>query len=282
MLAAAYAIELAHLQSKRPMPSILLLPVQLLFELLPLRSRLACLCVSVAWHQSWSQPNLWQRVTVPVEGHTLLDLSQLSRAQLLSACRLAGGSLHELCFTGSDTCSHAYGYEPGGGRDQWSLIFQILAHHPTVRVLRSRQCGWLTVADAREMLTVAQGLTCLEVAMLGGVGELNEGLAQLLKGPLHLVRLAVTVSAADSEDGCLLLFRALEDVGSLKELWIGGIGNVAVTTAVMRQVANVVNNCGLTKLRLWDRLYSQIPDEQVTLQVLATALLSNRTLKDYL
>jgi hypothetical protein len=109
--------------------------------------------------------------------------------------------------------------------------------------------------------------------MLGCVGELNEGLAQLLKGSLHLVRLGVTVSAADSEESCLLLFRALEDVGSLKELCIGGIDNV--TTAVMRQVANVVNNCGLTKLRLWDRLYSQIPDEQV----LATALLSNRTLK---
>ena len=274
MLAAAAAIELAHLQSKRPLSSILLLPVQLLFELLPLRSRLACLCVSVAWHRSWSQPKLWQRVTMPVEGRTLLDLSQLSRAQLLAACRLAGGCLQELCFTGSDDI-HSY-LEPGGRRDQWNLTFQILADHPTVRVLRSRQCGWLTVADAREMLTVAQGLTCLEVAMLGGVGELNEGLAQLLKGPLHLVRLAVTVSAADSEDGCLLLFRALEDVGSLKELWIGGIGNVAVTTAVMRQVANVVNKCGLTKLRLWDRLYSQIPDEQV----LATALLSNRTLKD--
>ena len=274
MLAAAAAIELAHLQSKRPLSSILLLPVQLLFELLPLRSRLACLCVSVAWHRSWSQPNLWQRITVPVEGHTLLGLSQLSRAQLLAACRLAGGSLQELCFTGSDDI-HSY-LEPGGRRDQWNLTFQILADHPTVRVLRSRQCGWLTVADAREMLTVAQGLTCLEVAMLGGVGELNEGLAQLLKGPLHLVRLAVTVSAADSEDGCLLLFRALEDVGSLKELWIGGICNVAVTTAVVRQVANLVNGCGLTKLKLWDQYGSQMPAEQV----LATTVLSNRTLKD--
>jgi hypothetical protein len=185
MLAAAAAIELAHLQSKRPLPSILLVPVQLLFELLPLRSRLACLCVSIAWHRSWSQPNLWQRVTVPVEGCTLLDLSQLSRAQLLAACRLAGGRLQELCFTGSDDiCSCPV---PGGRRDQWNLTFQILADHLTVRVLRSRQCGWLTVADAREMLTVSQGLTCLEVAMLGGVGELNEGLAQLLKGPLHLV-----------------------------------------------------------------------------------------------
>jgi hypothetical protein len=171
------------------------------------------------------------------------------------------------------------------------FILELLAQHTSLRVLRIRMSGWWTLSGVREILNSAPALTCLEVAVLGSLRELSSGLAQLLRGPLRLVRLGVaerceprygiTSTIADGEESYRVLLRALEGVESLKELYIGDIARLAESSqvVVMDHVIRVANICGLTLLNVGmsgggGAMLGRTPDK-----LLATALGSNKTLK---